>query len=121
MTIATEKPRQFPCQRCGAMLQFEPGESCLKCPYCQTENTIARAVEPVEELDFHAALADRSAADATHEILTVHCNACGAESTLAPNITAGRCPFCASPIVAESVSTRHIKPRALLPFKLKQP
>ena len=60
--------RQFPCKQCGANLVFEPGQTCLKCPYCQTENEIAVAAAPVEELDFYSALSDRSAAGETREL-----------------------------------------------------
>src|SRR3954463_8327405 len=112
--------RQFPCKQCGANLVFEPGQTCLKCPYCQTENEIPIAAAPVEELDFYAALADRSSAGATQEIITVKCTNCGAESTLSPDVTSDRCPFCGAAIVAQGTSTKQIKPRSLLPFYVKR-
>jgi predicted RNA-binding Zn-ribbon protein involved in translation (DUF1610 family) len=56
----------------------------------------------------------------TIEQLAVHCNNCGAETTLKPNVTADRCPFCGGGIVAQGKSTRLIKPQALLPFHVNQ-
>lgn len=119
MTPATStQQRQFPCKQCGANLEFAPGQTVLKCPYCQAENEIAVAQQPIEELDFHSALADSSAADQTVETLTIKCVACGAESSLAPDVTAGKCPFCGAAIVAQAKSSKQIKPRSLLPFRI---
>jgi DNA-directed RNA polymerase subunit RPC12/RpoP len=50
----------------------------------------------------------------------VKCTACGAESSLNPNVTAGRCPFCGSPIVTQGHPHRQIKPRSLLPFHVRR-
>ena len=108
--------RLFPCKQCGANLTFAPGQSVLKCPYCQHENAIEVSAAPVQELDFAVALRTmRDSADTT-ESMTVKCGACGAQTTLAPNVTAGACAFCGSAIVAHAESTRKIKPRSLLPF-----
>jgi len=109
---------QFPCSQCGAALEFAPGRDALVCPYCGTSNSLPRSAQMVEELDFMSALADRSAADATIERLTVTCSACGAESALAPGVTADRCPFCGTAIVAQAASRRAIKPNAVMPFRI---
>jgi len=119
-TDTTSGQRQFPCKQCGANLVFEPGQTCLKCPYCQAENEIPIAAAPIEELDFYAALADQSSAAATQEIITVKCTNCGAESTLLPDVTSDRCPFCGAAIVTQGTSSKKIKPRSLLPFYVKR-
>src|SRR5258706_15364097 len=93
-TDTTSGQRQFPCKNCGANLVFEPGQTCLKCPYCRTENEIAIAAAPVEELDFYAALSDQSAAGATQVTGTFKSTTCGAGSKLSPDVTSPRCPFC---------------------------
>src|SRR5438046_573843 len=118
MTTTTPTQRQFPCKQCGATLEFAPGQTVLKCPYCQTENEIATSSQPIEELDFYSALADASSAHETVETLTIKCVACGAESSLAPDVTAGKCPFCGAAIVAQAKSVKLIKPRSLLPFHI---
>lgn len=120
MTTANPTQRQFPCKQCGAMLNFEPGQTKLKCVYCKAENEIAASAEPIEEQDFSAALSDQSSAAATHETLTVKCDNCGAQSSLAPNVTADNCPFCGAAIVAEAASSKIIKPRSLLPFHIRR-
>jgi LSD1 subclass zinc finger protein len=108
--------RQFPCKSCGATLSFAPGTSSLTCPYCGAANEIDQKRDAVGEQDFNAYF-DRAIAEAqTHEQLTVHCQNCGAETTLKPDVTAGRCPFCGSSVVAEASSKKLIRPQALLPF-----
>jgi DNA-directed RNA polymerase subunit RPC12/RpoP len=117
MDAQTQPPvhRQFPCKNCGAALQFQPGTESLVCPYCGTVNEIPKSEERVEEYDYVHALRTIPP-DQLVETLAVRCNTCGAETTLKPNVTAARCPFCGSPIVAQATSRRLIKPKALLPF-----
>ena len=117
---ASAAQRQFPCKQCGATLQFAPGTLALKCPYCGTENEIPQSGARVVEHDFSAQLRELERSADQIEQITVHCNNCGAETTLKPNVTADRCPFCGGPIVAQGKSTRQIKPQALLPFYISK-
>jgi len=110
--------RQFPCSKCGANLQFAPGTDCLKCPYCGTENRIGGVPAHIPELDYQAYLQGLPADESVHETLTVKCVNCAAESTFAPDVTAGLCPFCGSGIIATGTSKKSIRPQALLPFKV---
>jgi DNA-directed RNA polymerase subunit RPC12/RpoP len=110
--------RQFPCRQCGASLEFQPGHDSLKCPYCGTENVLVPAAGVVTSLDFETQLQALAAGELVHELLTVRCNGCGAETTLPPDTTAGLCPFCASPIVAEAATHKGIRPQSLLPFEI---
>ena len=120
MTMSAANPesqqRQFPCKQCGANLQYAPGTRTLQCPYCGTCNDIPESQEAVEELDYQAWLAKVADEQPANETLTVKCGKCGAEATLQPNEVADLCPFCGSPIVAEAMSKRRIKPQGLLPF-----
>lgn len=112
------RQRQFPCSQCGASLVFAPGTNSLKCPYCGTLNAIAPSETPVEEQDYLSVLSRLSAGQPTVEVLAVKCNVCGAESTLSPNVTAAKCPFCGTAIVATGLSRKLIKPQGLLPFHI---
>jgi DNA-directed RNA polymerase subunit RPC12/RpoP len=97
-------------------MAFDPGAGAVKCPYCGHENPIPRGVEEVRELDFHAYL-DRARGEAPSvQVVTVRCSSCGAETTLDPNVTSDRCPFCGSAIVAQPHADAAIVPKALLPF-----
>lgn len=118
VVAAASGQRQFPCSQCGANLVFAPGTQSLVCPYCGTHNQIAVADEPVRELDYLQQLARLEKEEALVEVLTVHCDTCGAESSLSHNATAGVCPFCGAAIVAQAASRRQIKPGSLLPFEV---
>lgn len=111
--------RDFPCKSCGANLEFTPGVADLQCPYCGGQNHIPQSEEEVRELDFQDALANGTPQEQVERI-TVRCGACGAQATLQDNVTAARCPFCDNPIVAQGESTRLIKPKGVLPFKVEE-
>jgi hypothetical protein len=74
----------------------------------------------ISELDYLAYVNQLPAGDAVHEILTVHCTNCGAETTMPPDATAELCPFCGGGIVATGSSNKAIRPQGLLPFKISQ-
>jgi len=84
------------CSSCGATLTYAPGSNHLKCQYCGAENQIDTAAEiTVDENDYRAFL--QSALHETvsmEEVHTVSCSACGASTTLKPNVTSDTCPFC---------------------------
>ncbi len=120
MTSPAPSPtqRQFPCKQCGANLQFAPGTESLQCPYCGAANEIPRSDEAVVEQDFNEAFRNCCREEDMTEQVVVRCSTCGAETTLAPNITADRCPFCGGGIVAEGSSKKVIRPKSLLPFHI---
>ncbi|CAN5790773.1 hypothetical protein BH11PLA1_BH11PLA1_16350 [soil metagenome] len=114
----TSPPRVFPCKNCGGKLVFAPGQDALQCPYCGTLNEIAGDTSAVRELDYAAALAHVAGAKETEDRIVVHCDACGADVPMKPNVTAQRCDFCGSPIVATAQTRKVITPQALLPFAI---
>ncbi|MBL0926397.1 MAG: hypothetical protein IBJ11_01940 [Phycisphaerales bacterium] len=115
---STPGPATFPCKACGARLEFTPGAESLSCPYCGASNPIPRSDAPIEELDYLGYLREIERTGEQLERTTIKCQACGAEPVIAPGVTSLSCPFCGSNIVAQSVCTRQIKPRSLLPFHL---
>jgi DNA-directed RNA polymerase subunit RPC12/RpoP len=112
--------QQYACSRCGAKLDFAPGTSLLKCPYCGFENPIAKSESRVEEQDFRSYLERAAGEKETYEEHRVKCEKCGAETTMPPGVTAGVCPFCGANMVFSGAVSRLIKPEALLPFKFTQ-
>jgi predicted RNA-binding Zn-ribbon protein involved in translation (DUF1610 family) len=109
--------KQFPCSRCGAKLDFAPGTSALKCPYCGFENPIPGSEARVEEQDYRSFLDQAVSEKETHEAHRVKCDKCGAETTMPPEVTSGICPFCGANMVFSGEVSRLIKPEGLLPFK----
>lgn len=108
------------CTDCGATLKFKPGSKTVVCEYCGAKNIIEHEPdEIVEEQDFKSFLDNKVNHEEQQPITTVKCNACGAITTLAPNISADDCPFCGTPLVLTSAGNdSFIKPKSLLPFKV---
>jgi predicted RNA-binding Zn-ribbon protein involved in translation (DUF1610 family) len=112
--------KQFPCRQCGAKVAFQPGTTALQCPFCGAENRIPQSEDEVKEEDYFAALERLSAAEGEQERTTVKCQACGAETTLPPNVTSDRCPFCGADLVLSGASRKVLRPKSLLPFKVAE-
>lgn len=108
----------FPCNSCGARLEFSPGASALKCPYCGLENKPGIPVERVQELDFYEFFARAAEQGESEEKQTVTCSSCSAMSGVDNNISLVKCPFCGSQLTAQAKASRLIKPGAILPFKI---
>ena len=87
----------------------------MKCPFCGTENEIegaGQATSPwgektgadtgIQELDYHAAIANALDEAEVEEISTVKCPGCAAEVGLDADTLADECPFCATPLAREA-------------------
>jgi DNA-directed RNA polymerase subunit RPC12/RpoP len=112
--------RQHTCNQCGAKVNFAPGTSSLKCPYCSFEIQIAQSDAQVAELDYQAYLDKAGGEKESSEAQRVKCDKCGAETTMPPESAAGICPFCGANMVFTGKLSRQIKPEALLSFKIAQ-
>lgn len=112
--------RRFPCGRCGARLEFQPGTSSLRCPYCGHENQFAEqpGAAADDERDFRAALAQVSAAAPTVVLSAIKCQTCAAAVQLPEHTASLSCPFCGSNIVAMAQTATLIKPNCILPFRV---
>jgi LSD1 subclass zinc finger protein len=119
-TPSSPSARFFPCRQCGAKLQYEPGTTHLKCPYCSAENEIAVSDAAAGERDFEAELSRLEGTHPAEKIDTVQCNGCRAVLTLAPNITSLSCPFCGTNIVNQGRATSLIQPDCVLPFMIRR-
>ncbi|PRP98618.1 hypothetical protein [Enhygromyxa salina] len=115
---------EFPCQQCGAKLEFAPGSTNLQCPYCGHAQQIAApaAAAPVVERSFDEALRAlrqqpvSTLAENGHEI---QCNGCGAITMITAQASA--CPFCDSPVVVPITEDRAtIVPESVLPFAIDE-
>ncbi|MBN1567763.1 MAG: hypothetical protein JXA73_07935 [Acidobacteria bacterium] len=110
--------QQHTCSRCGAKTNFAPGTSALKCPYCGFETLIPRSEESVGELDYREFLEKVGNEKESSEAQRIHCEKCGAETTMPAESAAGICPFCGANMVFSGSVSRLIKPESLLPFKI---
>jgi DNA-directed RNA polymerase subunit RPC12/RpoP len=112
------REREFPCANCGAKVRFDPDAGALKCAYCGATRPVPRSAKEVAEQDYHAVLAQAAAAEEALEQIVFKCESCGAETTAEGDEVSIECPYCGTPLVHQGGSTRRIKPKSLLPFKV---
>lgn len=111
---------RFPCQQCGARLEFAPGTETLACPYCGHTQAVPAVAAEVEELDFRAALERYAGEQPVIEAREVQCDVCGALFQFDAGINADHCPYCGAHHLTPGGSTRRIKPWGLLPFRVSR-
>lgn len=58
--------------------------------------------------------------DISATIRTLSCTNCGAQFEYDDQLHATACPFCATPVVTDTGTTRKIKPQGVLPFRLTE-
>lgn len=122
--MSNEHPHR--CQNCAAELDFAPGTTTLKCPYCGTVNEIAQASEAElsaahHEQDYREALRQAADRSSHEEVAMVRCPGCSAVTDLPDNVEVEACPFCGTDIRRQDASTStRIAPQALLPFGIDQ-
>lgn len=120
-----EAEHRWPCAQCGSDLRFAPGATSLTCDHCGHVQAIPEVPASTRsralgELDLARGLRDDLAPDAMAEQRTTPCPSCGALVEFQGATHATECPFCATPVVIGTGSTRTIKPQALIPFALTE-
>jgi hypothetical protein len=79
---------------------------------------IPKSEAQIYEIDFRAFLEKAGQEKESYESQRVHCEKCGAETTMPAEAAAEICPFCGANMVFSQSVSRLIKPEALLPFKI---
>jgi len=118
----------FSCKNCGSDLIYSPRSQDLKCRSCGHHYPVSTSYEPIKEYDFNEALKelgrlkhrDTDGIIDDEQIDAIQCPSCGAEFTFKKHEHAGECPYCATPVIANTQDTRFIEPRSLLPFKFEK-
>ncbi len=125
-SISQAKGRIFPCEQCGADLEFHIGSQQLKCPYCGHQHQLTiDAEEELQERDYHAELERLTELlEGNQESLSglkeVRCDACNGTVIFDGALTSTHCPYCNSPIQLDEIheiETR-ISPNGVLPFQI---
>jgi DNA-directed RNA polymerase subunit RPC12/RpoP len=123
MQVAEE--HRWPCAQCGAQLRYAPGQTELTCENCGHVQSITaagprRRARALGELDLGRGLQDDLPDNDMAEVRTTSCPSCGAQVEFTGATHATECAFCASPVVVDTGTQRHIKPQAVLPFTLTE-
>ena len=115
---------QFPCTQCGSDLRYAPGTDHLTCDHCGQSQDIMGADlwtgSALAELDFRQAIDNALPEEEMEETRVISCKNCGAQVEFDSASHSTECPFCATPYVTDTGAHRHIKPRGLLPFLLRE-
>lgn len=119
---------RFACPQCGADMRFAAGGdaaggAAMVCDHCGHIEAIAPAPgahQAIAEMDFRRAIEARLPEAEIETGRYSSCPNCGAEVAFDPAVHATECPFCATPVVADTGAGRHIKPAALAPFVLTE-
>jgi DNA-directed RNA polymerase subunit RPC12/RpoP len=128
-SIDAGKGRIFPCEQCGADLEFSIGQQALKCPYCGHEKLIELATDAeISEQDFHDILVkvrewrEKSSGPDQSGQSEVRCVGCGGNVVFVGPLTSSECPYCSSPIQRDKVhdSPKRIPVHGVLPFQIEK-
>jgi len=115
---------RFPCGTCGSDFRYAPGTDNLVCDHCGAIEEIlgpgAWARTGVAELDFRKAVANQIPQSEMEETRVLGCPNCGAQVEFHADTHASECPFCATPVVTDTGTHRHFKPKGVLPFALTE-
>jgi DNA-directed RNA polymerase subunit RPC12/RpoP len=105
---------EYPCAGCGARVEYAPGTTVLRCPYCGFEQQLAAADRTVREHEIAELATLPRKPVATLAAHTFVCRKCGAQTQ--SDAIADRCQFCGAPVVADVTGGDQIAPEAVLPF-----
>ena len=120
--IPETEEHRFPCDQCGGDMRFDAGRDRLVCDHCgHVEDLPGAAPQAIREIDIRKGLNAARGDVATEETRVLSCPNCGAQVEFDPALHAAECPFCATPVVTDTGTNRHIKPAALVPFALQEP
>jgi DNA-directed RNA polymerase subunit RPC12/RpoP len=132
--------RIFPCENCGADLEFHIGAQSLKCNYCgHVKELQHKDEEALAEQDFHAMLqklqewreasqqktddasGSGESSDPAATIQEIRCESCGGNVEFLGTLTSTHCPYCSAAVQLEKAhksNERRIPVDGVLPFQI---
>ena len=116
--LNSARHHSFPCQQCGAQLDYQPGTTLLGCEHCGHGHQIDVSNDPIVEHNFHSTINNLPGAAESATAVTIDCHACSAEFEFDKNLHADECPFCGSRVIVDTTEHRLIQPESVLPFQI---
>ncbi|MDZ4698013.1 MAG: hypothetical protein SGI86_22970 [Deltaproteobacteria bacterium] len=116
-SLEKKAARHFPCESCGADLEFHIGAQRLKCPYCTFEKDLAPPPKDVSENELNQVLERlnktcRTVAEAANAgRKEVVCGGCGATAVFEGSLATSECAYCS---LAIQLSDAHMAPERLV-------
>lgn len=126
-TVDEGRGRIFPCESCGADLEFHIGQQRLRCPFCGYAKELTPDPESVGEQRLEAMLERmvelrRLESEQLAETRVIDCKTCGAEVEFTGTLTSTRCAYCGSPVQRDEVHTseRRVPVDGVMPFAVDE-
>lgn len=121
---ATPAVVEFKCPRCQATTAYSVEDGGLRCAHCGYYEPPATPIvgKGAEEFEFTVATvaASRQAQGWGAQRRELHCQSCGARTSLTPNGLAHTCPFCGSnQVLQQDAPQDQLRPRFLIPFQIE--
>jgi len=111
---------RFMCLQCGAKMVFAPDGSGLICEHCTRNQSLGSGGE-AEEQDFLIAMATARGHGKPVAMQVFHCQGCGAEFILPPDVISTTCAYCDSPHVVSLAESRELlQPEGVIPQAFNQ-
>jgi DNA-directed RNA polymerase subunit RPC12/RpoP len=123
--IASTDPTQasadrFMCPNCGAKMVFAPDGTSLVCEHCTRTQALGSKGE-AEEQDFLIAMATARGHGKPVATQVFHCQGCGAEFILHPDVLSVNCAYCDSPhVISLETSRELLPPEGVIPQSFDQ-
>ena len=114
---STKETTDKRCPKCGGVMNFNPKEGNLKCPYCDHTMDVENVLPAAMEIDLKEAefLANKNWGTKTK---TVICKSCSGESIYDSLEIANVCPYCGSNHVMEENDIETMAPGGVVLFKV---
>lgn len=119
---------EYKCPACGGAMEFDSSSQKMKCPYCDTEMSIADyqmaqggadGGDPDNGSPDWTANGSGQWEDGETEGMRIYsCQSCGGEIIADETTGASACPFCGNPVVMKGQFSGDLKPDYVIPFKL---
>jgi DNA-directed RNA polymerase subunit RPC12/RpoP len=117
VTRAPPPGRKFPCEKCGAKLDFDPASRALQCPYCGHTQAIEPSKTQVQKHDLESVLKDGDHTVLEGRSSQITCAACGAIVLLEDNVATDKCPYCGTHLENKPEAAKAmIAPEGVIPF-----
>lgn len=111
---------RFTCPQCGGRMSFTPDGSMLVCEFCSRDQTLGSTAD-AEEKDFLIAMATARGHSKPVAVQVFHCQGCGAEFILPPDVLSATCAYCHSVHVVSLEDSRELlQPEGIIPHAFNQ-
>ncbi len=114
----TAQADRFTCPKCGGRMVYTPDGRSLICESCSRQQVLSGNA-PQKEQDFFLAMATGKGQRKPVAMRTFHCQGCGAQFLLPPQVISETCSYCGSVHVVRETHDL-IEPDTIVPMALDQ-